>query len=172
MHPCQNDYSVAKWAEYFKISTSGYYEWLNNREDRQKRYDEYTKKVLDIFEEGEGTYGADRICDKMRKTGSKSSFDKVKRIMNVQNISSIHNRHKTRSLTNSKKARDGKYKNLVRGMNLEGSEITRPMQVIASDITYIKTGEGFSYKCIIIDVLSGIVLASNTSIKTKKGILV
>ncbi len=59
-------------------------------------------------------------------------------------------------MTDSRNARDDTYPNLVRGL-----EITEPFQVVTSDITYIKTGEGFEYLCKIKDVVSGVVLSES-----------
>jgi len=44
---------------------------------------------------------------------------------------------------------------------VRGMDITEPFQVLSSDISYIRTGEGFDYLCQIFDVTSGIVLAES-----------
>ena len=67
-------------------------------------------------------------------------------------------RRRQRSLTNSSASRGEGYANLVRGM-----EIDRPFQVISSDISYIRTDEGFAYLCQIRDVASGMILAAGMS---------
>lgn len=158
-----DEYSVAKWAGFFGVSTSGYYEWIGTKEARKEREDAYKAAIQKAADEGKGTYGADRICGKMRQNGLTSSFKKVKKLMNELGIDSIHNRHKRRCLTNSKKARDDKYKNLVRG-----KVISKPFEVIASDISCIRSKEGFTYTCIIKDVKSGVILSSNNSDNMKK----
>jgi putative transposase len=67
---------------------------------------------------------------------------------------SVHHRRRQRSLTDSRKSRGLKYPNLVRDL-----DINKPFQVISSDISYIRTAEGFEYLCTIKDVATGIVLA-------------
>ena len=67
-------------------------------------------------------------------------------------------RRRQRSLTDSSAYRGEGYANLVRGM-----EIDRPFQVISSDISYIRTDEGFEYLCQIRDVASGMILAAGMS---------
>jgi len=67
-------------------------------------------------------------------------------------------RRRQRSLTDSSASRGDGYANLVRGM-----EIDRPFQVISSDISYIRTDEGFEYLCQIRDVASGMILAAGMS---------
>ena len=144
---------MAKWAEFLEVSTSGYYDWLDNRAAREVREKAYADCVEAEFVESGCTYGADRITGKLRLDGHRASFRKVKRIMNERGLRSIHLRCQ-RSLTDSRKARGDGYPNLVRDMS-----ITQPFQAITSDISYIPTDEGFEYLCTIKDIKSKIVLA-------------
>ena len=69
-------------------------------------------------------------------------------------LSSIHNRRRQRSLTDSRQARGKEWPNLIRDL-----QSIKPFQVITSDISYIRTAEGFEYLCKVKDVATGIVLA-------------
>ena len=82
--------------------------------------------------------------------------------MEEEGLRSIHLRRKQRSLTDSRKARGDGYPNLVRGL-----QIDRPFQVLSSDISYIRTQEGFAYLCQVKDVASGMILASGMSERMK-----
>lgn len=150
------EYSVAKWAAHFGVSNSGYYAWLKERERRKQRDARYAEEVKKAFASGEGTYGVDRICGILRRNGEQASRNKVAQHMKEMGLQSIHKRRRQRSLTDSRNARDNTYPNMVRGL-----DITEPFQVITSDITYIKTGEGFEYLCKIKDVVSGVVLGES-----------
>lgn len=145
------------------VSISGYYTWLTDRERREERDKKIRQKVIEIFEEeGQGTYGAGRICGCMRRDGHSASYPVVKRIMGEESLKSSHCRRRQRSLTDSRKARSDEYRNLTAGL-----EITRPFQVLSSDISYIRTGEGFDYLCQVRDVLTNTVLAERQSEKMK-----
>ena len=141
-----------------RVSRSGYYEWKKTREERERRAGDYAERVRRVFEESGGVYGADRICGTLRSRGYGASFRKVRECMSSQGLRSIHMRRRQRSLTNSSASRGEGYANLVRGM-----EIDRPFQVISSDISYIRTDEGFAYLCQIRDVASGMILAAGMS---------
>jgi putative transposase len=79
-------------------------------------------------------------------------------------LSSIHNRYKkTRSLTDSRKSRGEGYPNLVRG-----GVFDRPGMVVCSDISYLKSGEGWLYHCIVKDIVSGEILGESTGERMKK----
>lgn len=162
----EKQYAKKKWAEKLGVSTSGYYTWLNERKERQESDEALRSKVITVFSEGEGTYGVDRICGVLRRDGQPASYNVVKRIMEQENLKSCHRTRRQRSLTDSRKARGDEYKNLTKDI-----EIIAPFQVLSSDISYIRTGEGFDYLCQIRDVYSNIVLASYQAEHMKKELI-
>ena len=149
----QNEHAKAKWAITLGVSKSGYYAWLQTREGRNERQMEREQEVLEVYEQGNGHYGAERICGIIRENGGHASFRVVKGIMDDHHLKSSHCRRRQRSLTDSRKARDSNYLNLTVDVTIE-----RPFHVLSSDITYIRTGEGFDYLCQIRDVFTGTVL--------------
>lgn len=156
-------YAKAKWAEKLGVSKSGYYTWLNERNQRQRADELLRRKVISIFNESKGTYGVDRICGVLRRDGQTASYPVVKRVMDEEGLKSCHRVRRQRSLTDSRKARGDEYKNLTKGI-----EITEPFQVLSSDISYIRTGEGYDYLCQIRDACSNTVLASCQAENMKK----
>ena len=101
-HP---EHTVAKWARFFKVTRSGYYAYIERRERREKEEQAKKAMIKRVFEESNGTYGPDRICGVIRRNGGKASYGKVSGYMAEMGLQSIHNRHRTRSLTDSRKAR-------------------------------------------------------------------
>ena len=152
------EYAAAKWAKMLKISLSGYHAWRGRKESRNNREQSFRERIRKLFENSEGTYGVDRICGLLRNTGIKASYPRVKRHMEAMGLKSIHRKRRQRSLTNSKKSRGEGFPNLVKDL-----EIRTPFQVLSSDISYIRTDEGFGYVCQIRDVVSNIVLAHSTA---------
>lgn len=129
-------YARAQWADKLGVSASGYYAWRNERKHRQADDDTRRKKVIAVFNDGQGVYGVDRICGILRRDGDSASYPVVKRIMSQEGLKSCHCRRRQRSLTDSRKSRGDKYENLTKEL-----EITRPFQVISSDISYIRPGK-------------------------------
>lgn len=150
-------YPVVKWADFFGVSTSGYYAWRSGRQERATREERYRERIRSIFAGSNATYGADRICGQLRQDGQSASYGRVKRIMQEEGLYSVHLRYQ-RSLTDSRKARGSGFPNLLRGRT-----VVMPFQALSSDISYIPTDEGFDYLCTIRDVVSGLVLAHKTS---------
>lgn len=88
--------------------------------------------------------------------------------MKDMNLVSIHNRHRTKSLTNSKKARGEGYPNILRDQEFP----IVPRRGVTSDITYLKTGEGFMYHCVIRDLVTGEVLGDHMADRMKKELVI
>ena len=144
------------------MSRSGYYEWKKTRDEREKAAQIYEETIRKIFDESGGSYGVERVCAELRKQGFTASFQRVRDNMAEQGLKSIHLRRRQRSLTDSSRSRGEGYPNLVREM-----EITEPFQVLSSDISYIRTNEGFEYLCQVKDVASGLILAQSMSERMK-----
>ncbi len=140
---------------------------MGHRERRQAESSEYKGMIKGIFEDSEGTYGPDRICGVMRKGGHKASYRKVSRLMAEMGLSSVHNRHKSRSLTNSKKSRGEGFPNLVRGQRFD-----RPRHAVCSDITYLRSDEGWLYLCMVKDIVTKEILGEATGERLTKDLAI
>jgi putative transposase len=146
---------------------SGYNAWKKSRSLRENKASELAKRICIIFHENNGSCGAGRICGVIRKEGGKASFRKVRDMMDRLGLHSVHERRRSRSFTNSAKSRGEGFPNLTRGMDIDA-----PFRVLSSDISYIRTGEGFDYLCQIKDVVSGVILGWNISERMKSDLVV
>ena len=54
----QTRYAKAKWANVLDVSRSGYYTWLDEKDARESRQQMKVQKILNVYKEGEGHYGA------------------------------------------------------------------------------------------------------------------
>jgi len=162
------EYPVSKWAEKLQVDRTGYYSWLRSRESREERETYLKKRIKEEFEKSRGTYGPDRIVKELRKAGDSIGRDKCAAYMSEMGLESCHNRHRTKSLTNSKKARGDGYPNIL------GKEMfpIAPRMGLVSDITYIRTGEGFMYHCVVKDVVSGDVLGDHIADRMTKELVI
>jgi len=158
---------VAKWVRFLQVSRSGYNAYIERREIREKEAEARKKEIKKIFNESGGTYGPERINGVIRKAGGKASYRKTSAYMAEMGLQSVHNRHRTRSLTDSRKARGEGYLNLVRDQVFE-----MPYQAVCSDITYLKSGEGWLYLCTVKDIVSGEILGEATSVNMKKELVI
>jgi len=163
-HP---EYSVAKWAQFFRVSRSGYYDYIQRRAERDREKSMYKANIKSIFIDSQGTYGPDRVCGVLRKSGVKASYRKVSEYMHEMGLKSIHTRHRTRSLTDSRRARGAGYENHVKDR-----AFTKPREAVCSDITYLKSSEGWLYLCTVKDIVSGEILGQSISETMKKELVI
>jgi putative transposase len=162
------EYPVAKWAEHLGIERTGYYAWRKRKEARAEREEKLKEMIQEEFDLGRGAYGPDRITKKLRERGEKIGYKKCALYMTDLGIESSHNKHRSRSLTDSRKARGEGYPNVLRN---EMFPIV-PRMGVASDITYIKTDEGFMYHCVIRDIVTKDVLGDYMADKMTKELVI
>lgn len=136
-----------KWVKVLQIERSGYYAWLKRREHVEQREAVLKEKIKEKFKLSRGTYGPGRIVEELRKDGERVGRKRCGQYMKDMNLVSIHNRNRTKSLTNRKAARGEGYQNILREQEFP----TKPRRDVTSDITYLKTDEG-----LCISVLFGI----------------
>ena len=164
----RKEYTVAKWAGFFQVSRSGYYSYIENRGERLRDRETLKSEIKKIFDESNGTYGPGRICGIIRKRGRKASYGKVSGYMAEMSLNSIYNRHKKqRSLTDSRKSRGAGYPNMLKDLIVQ-----RRYQAVCSDITYLKSGEGWTYLCAVKDIATGEILGEATSASMKKELVI
>ena len=163
-HP---EYSVARWASFFQVSRAGYYAYLDRRACREQSKSAFKAKIKRIFDDSGGTYGPDRICGILRRNGHKASYRKVSAYMVEMGLKSIHTRHRIRSLTDSRKARGCGYPNLVKGQSFNVARMA-----VCSDITYLRSGEGWLYLCVVKDIVTGEILGTATDERMKKELVI
>jgi len=162
-----NEYSVAQWAKFFQVSRSGYYTHIGIRELRVEEKKAVMTMVKRLFNDSNNTYGPKRICGLLRKSGRKASYGKISKYMAEMKLQSVYNRHKTHSFTDSRKSRGEGYPNLVRDQLFH-----RPYQAVCSDVTYLKSAEGWLYMCMVKDIVSGEVLGEATGNNMKKELVI
>jgi transposase InsO family protein len=133
----------------FNVSRSGYYKWLCRKPSTHKKKDNVLKKkILDIYHEGRGFYGSPRIHRRLAKKGYNCSKKRVERLMKELGIAAKQKR-KFKATTDSNHNFPVAANHLQRNFTA-----LRPNQSWASDITYIRTKEGWLYLAAIMDLYS------------------
>lgn len=132
----------------FKLSRSGYYDWLGRKpSNRQLEHQQITKEIMMVYAKSKNRYGSPKITDELRDSGWKVSRPRVARIMRAEGVKSIINK-KFRGLTT-----DSKHSFPIAENHLNRSfSAHSPGQKWVSDITYIPTRQGWVYLTIIMDL--------------------
>jgi len=150
----KDKYSISEMCRFFEVSRSGYYAYLNRKEfpDRDLPLAE---KIRECQEESHRTYGYRRVHIWLERQGIYHNPKTVLRVMQKYNLLSVVRRKKFNYCSQQLH----KYPNILdRNFSAE-----RPNQKWVTDISYIKTSEGFLYLSVIRDLYDNSIVAYKTA---------
>jgi transposase InsO family protein len=138
-------------ARVFGVSKSGFYEWRKRSAERsQKQQDEQqlVEKIRAIHLGSKRNYGSPRVADRLVGLGHELSPRTVARVMKKHGI-------RSRLKRKFKVTTDSDHRLPVAPNHLmQDFRAYRPGQIWMSDITYVRTQEGWLYVCAIIDLFT------------------
>ena len=129
------------------VSRSCYYRWYNGGiSKRKKENQELSLIITEVFEESKRRYGSPRITEELRRRGVFVSRPRVAKLMRYNGLrSKVKKQYRVTTNSNHKLAISENLLN--RNFNPTGLN-----QAWVSDITYIRTLEGWLYLTTIIDL--------------------
>jgi putative transposase len=141
-------YSIEKMCKTLKVSRSSYYNWLCSLpSERAKENVDLTVRIREIHTKSRSTYGSPRIAKELRDQGTLVSRPRVARLMRCIGLKSIVARKYRVATTDSK-----------HGFKVAENLLNRDFQAgvlgraWVSDLTYIRTTEGWLYLTTVIDL--------------------
>ncbi len=161
----QHLYPVRLLCGVMNVSRSGFYDYLarvgQGPTARERKDGVLTEQIKAIFEENSRRYGSPRIHAELRKRQVVCSLRRVKRLMRLAGLYALpkctYKRRKTPEV-------------LLETANLLVSKptIVTANQVWYSDITFVKTAEGWLYLAAVMDAYSKRIVgyAMNDTMKT------
>ena len=150
----RDKYKVSEMCRFFKVSRSGYYKYLN-RKDIQDRDLPLASKIEECQNINHKTYGYRRVHIWLERQGIYRNPKTVLRIMQKYNLLSVVRRKRYHYCSQY----------LHRYPNALNREFTadRPNQKWVTDISYIKTNQGFLYLSVIRDLYDNSIVAYKTA---------
>lgn len=143
-------FSVATMSKLFRVSRSGFYDWLSRKPSRRSVADrELTAIITGVFRRSQCRYGRPKIQKSLAGLGIRAGDNRVWRLMKSAKIRPISEK-RFRVQTTDSRHRLPISANLLR-RNFTASA---PNRVWVSDITYVRTQRGWLYLCIIVDLYS------------------
>jgi transposase InsO family protein len=142
--------NVAKACELLEVSRSAFYDFHQHRPSARHLADEQLgERIQGIFDASRGTYGWPRVHRALRDEGVHASRKRVARIMRQKGLIGRCRRRSTRTTISDPETRAVDL--LKRAFGPETVEFDR---VYVSDITYVRTWEGWLYLATVIDLAS------------------
>lgn len=146
----KDKYGISEMCRFFGVSRSGYYDYVK-RMDTPARDLPLAEKIRECQAECRSTYGYRRVHIWLERNGIHCNPKTVLKVMNKYNLLSVIRRK-----------RYVKYgEALHRYPNLLNRDFVaeRPNQKWATDISYIRTGQGFLFLSIIRDLYDNSIVA-------------
>lgn len=150
--------------QVLKVSRSGFYAWLKAKPSKRTLTNQrLTEEIRRVYQDSMLTYGSPRITRELKERRIAVSRPRVARLMKKACIRSIVKR-KFRVTTLS----DHHYRIDENKLNREFT-VTQTGKVWVSDISYIKTAQGWLYLTIIMDLADRRIVgwSLNSSLKTR-----
>lgn len=142
------DYPVRRLCEVLKVHPSGYYAWKRSPQSARAKEDQrLLGLVRQSWLESGGVYGYRKITVDVRDLGESRGKHRIYRLMRSEGLRS----------TSGYRRRKGNYgrPSIVAPNQLQQNfDVEKPNQAWVSDITYIRTHEGWLYLAVVIDLFS------------------
>lgn len=148
----RQEFSVQPMCRILKVQRSGFYKWLAVPESSREQED---KKLLGeirhFFKDSDSTYGSPRICEDLREAGFRCGEKRVARLMREDGLVAERT---------YKRRRHRYFKPSVVSPNLLKRDFAAdgPNEKWVTDITSIRTSEGWLYLAVVEDLFSRMVV--------------
>jgi putative transposase len=130
------------------VAPSGYYAWLQQPLSNRAQEDARLLRLIRAsFTASHGIYGAPRVFLDLREAGETCSKHRVERLMREHQLRALHG-YRTRRWSVGKPAV------LIPNLLQRQFTVTRPNTAWVTDITYIRTWQGWLYVAVVLDLFS------------------
>ena len=153
-----NEFKIGKMALVLQVSRKGYYKHLRRNQAKKIINARLLRIIRVIYRENRELYGSPRIHGELVKIGERCSRKKVAKLMRKNGIQSKI-RKQWKVTTKSSKDLTKIAPNLLE----QNFTTEAPNLVWVSDITYIKTREGWLYLAVTMDLFSRKIVGFSTS---------
>jgi len=145
----RSSFPVKKMCHVLAVSKSGYYRWIKNPESPWKKENRKLLEAIKLsFKKSRNTYGSPRITSALHDIGIRVSRTRVARIMRENGIAA---KMKRRFKVTTQSGHKYPYSPNLLKQDFFASAINL---IWLSDITYIRTLEGWLYLTMIMDLYS------------------
>ena len=128
------------------ISRSGFYDWIHRPlSDRAREDQQLLKLIRASWEASGGIYGSPRVFADLRESGERCGKHRVARIMRENKIRALRGYKLPRS-------RYGRPAQLAPNRLAQRFTVDKPNEVWVTDITYIRTWQGWLYLAAVLDL--------------------
>lgn len=164
---CRDAFPIRMMCRLLKVSPSGYYDWRERAPSEQAQDNaRLSRRIAEIHRDSDGVFGSPRIWEELRYEGETCSLNRVARLMKLNEIAGIpavRQWRKRKSTTRPAHVLN----HLERDFTASAPDVKW-----VTDITYIRTGEGWLYLAVVLDLFGGVVVGWSMSASMEKQLVV
>ncbi|WP_317175574.1 IS3 family transposase [Pontibacter beigongshangensis] len=144
----RHQFPFEKMCRVLQVSASGYYYWLHHPVSlRELKEQDIVAQIKEVYQQSKWRYGSPRISVELREQGVRASRPRVARLMQKHQIQSVIRKKYRVQTTDSSHTYTVAENHLARDF-----QAVRPAEKWVSDLTYIRTREGWLYLTIVLDL--------------------
>lgn len=144
----QGEFAISNLCSMMKIHRSGYYAWLNRpKSPRRVEDDRLLGLIKQFWLESGGIYGYRKIHKDLREIGETCGINHVARLMKKEGLKAQVGYRKPRY-------KGGSVATLAENHLKQAFDVEQPNQAWVTDITYVRTYEGWLFLAVVIDLFS------------------
>ena len=146
----KGEHPVRTLCELLGVSPSGYYGWRQKRPTQRQREDTaLAAKIAVAHRASRKTYGVPRIVEDLREEGIRTSKRRCARLMRAQGLRGKKKNRRRPRTTDSRHAQP-----IAANLIAQRPAPSGPNQAWRTDITYVRTAEGWLFLAAILDAWS------------------
>ena len=144
----RSEFKLTSMCRVLKVHRSGFYAWLYDPQSpRTKANEVLTAKIREFYDQSMGIYGSPRIFCDLKESGVACSENRVARLMRAAGIKSVRGYKRPRY-------KAGRPSLVAPNQLLRQFQHDEPDLAWVTDITYIRTYEGWLYLAVVLDLHS------------------
>ena len=144
----RHDYAITLMCRVLRVARAGFYAWLHEPVSDHAREDARLLELIEAsYSASHGVYGARRIFGDLCEVGEVCGLHRVERIMAENGIKPVRGYKKPRAIA-------GRPSIIAPNHLQRVFTVDAPHKVWVTDITYIRTWQGWLYLAVVVDLFA------------------
>ncbi|WP_218568371.1 IS3 family transposase [Pseudomonas sp. H9] len=146
MNEHRHQYAITTMCRVLRIARAGFCQWLHKPvSERDQDNDRLLKLIRDSYAASRGVYGALRVYGDLREAGERCGKHRVARLMRANRIKALRGYKAPRPIA-------GRPSILAPNHLNRAFTVDAPNKAWVTDITYIRTWQGWLYLAVVVDL--------------------
>jgi putative transposase len=148
MNEHRHEFSLVLMCRVLKVARAGFYQWLHQPISERAKEDARLVEAIRLsYSASGGVYGANRVFGDLREAGETCGRNRVARLMQANKIKAVRGYKAPRRIA-------GRPSIIAPNRLNREFTVDAPDQAWVTDITYIRTWQGWLYLAVVVDLFA------------------